>query len=211
MKCSFLSAENFLLMSLTGGCLAFEISLWSFSKLFMFLSAFPVFMRTFHIQENFLFPCVFPTSMSISCFYEHIPFSGIIPVSMCISCFHVYFLTTVRSPPRKIRLLVWICQNKLFPLRARFLSSFVSNKGTKAQNITMIQHQKCISVWERGWFSIKIMHNPLIHAEILLTIFWHSYLSLQNDDEICNIDTENMIERCLDVEKSQFLNFPHAK
>ena len=127
MKCSFLSADNFLLMSLTGGCLAFEISLWSFFKLLMFLSSFPVFMCTFHIQENFIFPCVFPISMWISCFHEHIPFSGIIPVSMSVSCFHVYFLTTVRSPPRKIRLLVWICQNKLFPLRARFLSSFVSN------------------------------------------------------------------------------------
>ena len=45
---------------------------------------------------------------------------------------YVHFLTMVCSPPRKIRLLVWIWQNKLFPLKARFLSSFVSlQKWTK--------------------------------------------------------------------------------
>ena len=71
----------------------------------------------------------------------------------------------------------------------------------------MIQHKKCICIsnCESGWFSPKMMHNPLIHAKIFLTIiFWHSYLSHQNNDGICNIYTENMIERCLIVEKSQF-------
>ena len=132
MKCSFLSAENFLLMSLTGGCLAFEISLWSFFKLLMFLSSFPVFMCTFHIQENFIFPCVFPISMWISCFHEHIPFSGIIPVSMSVSCFHVYFLTTV-LPLAKSDCLSGFAKTNCFLLEQDFYPHLFQTKGPRLE------------------------------------------------------------------------------